>query len=555
MKKSTLALSIAAAIGGFGFAGQALAANATTMVVNPDGAGHQLVFPYFTAQGDNATLLSITNTDTTNGKLVKVRFRGAGNSDDLFDFTLALSPGDMWTASVTKDTTGVAKLTTTDKSCTLPTITTALFGTQRIDSTLTAADKNAQTLEGYVEVINMANIAPLSSTAAAQATIAATALFTAIKHKDGVAPCTSTVLQDKLGGSLSSSDLLTLPTATAGNSAGGLSVPTSGLTGDWIILNQAKTAAWSGSATALKAVTSTGVEGDVNAVFSVQKDVAVAVADAAALTADPLLALGVTAAKAYDFPDMSTPYVPGTTAAQQADLTTAALAVKTIANQYVTSPSIAAVTDFLFAQPTRRYHVAVNYTALAAVSASATTNAVAADNLSTKGTKAVAIYRDTTATSTTSTTSSYYKSAMMGFQGTGRNLCLKDVIFVPGKNAMFDREETTPKTTDTTSAFVISPQTPGAAPDSVFVCGEAAVLSINNGTNTTPSALGAVIARNDISSSDMAKYVDGWMTINTAASATIGNGGNGLPILGSSFIRASNGNVNYGFSYGHKVTH
>ena len=68
MKKSTLALSIAAAIGSLGLAGAANAA----MSVDAGGIGHQLVFPYFSAQGDNATLLSITNTDTTNGKLVKV---------------------------------------------------------------------------------------------------------------------------------------------------------------------------------------------------------------------------------------------------------------------------------------------------------------------------------------------------------------------------------------------------------------------------------------------------------------------------------------------------
>jgi hypothetical protein len=146
---------------------------------------------------------------------------------------------------------------------------------------------------------------------------------------------------------------------------------------------------------------------------------------------------------------------------------------------------------------------------------------------------------------------------MMGFQGTGRNLCLKDTIFVPGKNNLFDREETTPKQGDTNSPFVISPQTPGAAPDSVFVCGEAAVLSINNGSSSTPSALGAVIARNDISSSDLTKYTDGWMAFDTSATVSTGrqgNGGIGLPILGASFIRVANGPVNYGLSYSHKVT-
>ena len=59
MKKSTLALSVAAALGVFGMAGNALAigelrnnaapavAVATSMRLNTDGIGHQLVVPYF----------------------------------------------------------------------------------------------------------------------------------------------------------------------------------------------------------------------------------------------------------------------------------------------------------------------------------------------------------------------------------------------------------------------------------------------------------------------------------------------------------------------------
>ena len=124
MKKSMLAMSVAAAIGGLGFAGAALAittpggATADSLELNTNGIGHQLVVPYFSTQSGNATLLNIVNTDTTNGKLVKVRFRGAGNSDDLYDFQVLMSPGDVWTASVTKDAdTGLSKLVTTDATC------------------------------------------------------------------------------------------------------------------------------------------------------------------------------------------------------------------------------------------------------------------------------------------------------------------------------------------------------------------------------------------------------------------------------------------------------
>ena len=117
MRKNLLALSIAAMIGGvYGMAndavflsnaavpgGTGLAAAATpATALNPTATGvsHIQTIPYFSTQGGNATLLNITNTDTTNGKAVKLRFRGAANSDDIFDITIFLSPGDVWSAAV-----------------------------------------------------------------------------------------------------------------------------------------------------------------------------------------------------------------------------------------------------------------------------------------------------------------------------------------------------------------------------------------------------------------------------------------------------------------------
>ena len=103
MKKNVLALSIAAMIGGLGFAGAASAAvvqgtagfvpgttmtttNATTLELSEGGVGHMLLVPYYSAQNGNMTVLHVVNTDTVNGKAVKVRFRGAANSDDVMDF-------------------------------------------------------------------------------------------------------------------------------------------------------------------------------------------------------------------------------------------------------------------------------------------------------------------------------------------------------------------------------------------------------------------------------------------------------------------------------------
>ena len=63
-----------------------MATTATVLQPTPDGIGHILLVPYFSTNNGNTTLLSIVNTDVTNGKAVKVRFRSAANSDDIFDF-------------------------------------------------------------------------------------------------------------------------------------------------------------------------------------------------------------------------------------------------------------------------------------------------------------------------------------------------------------------------------------------------------------------------------------------------------------------------------------
>ena len=191
MKKSILALGAAAALGGLGFAGSAHAlavfaagttpaSTATTLELNPGGTGHYLFTPYFSAQGTIGSMWSITNTDATNGKAVKVRFRSASNSDDVLDFTVFLSPLDVWTAGISQAADGTALITTTDKSCTLPVFPAAgvSFKTNRLPS-LSADQMASLTREGYVEMLNMADIPPGS------------ALYTAIKHVGGVAPCSA----------------------------------------------------------------------------------------------------------------------------------------------------------------------------------------------------------------------------------------------------------------------------------------------------------------------------------------------------------------------------
>lgn len=170
MKKNALTNAVIAGIAGV--AGIASVANAVNL--NPDGLGQVLVYPYYTVNGGNSTLISIVNT-TEFGKAVKVRFVEGRNSREALDFNLYLSPYDVWTGSIFALTdTGPANLATADNSCTAPRIKTntslpitasglryvAFRNYQYVTgATVTNNDSGPDTLdrtrEGHLEVIEM----------------------------------------------------------------------------------------------------------------------------------------------------------------------------------------------------------------------------------------------------------------------------------------------------------------------------------------------------------------------------------------------------------------
>ena len=399
MKKSILSLSAAVALGGLGFAGAASAIvvfdatnttastaktlpDATMLMQHTAGTGHMMFVPYFTAQGSEATFINIVNTDTVNGKAVKVRFRGASNSDDLLDFTLFLSPSDVWSGMVSQDPdTGLAQISTPDHSCTFPEASAwpGVFKTDRLPTNLTTEATAALTREGYVEILNMADVVK-KATGIAQ--VADT--FTAIKHVNGVPPC-----------NLLSNDLLSTDRIEAEQALGdyGLGNPTGGLMGSWLILNQADSTAFSGSDTAIIATDNTANATQVdpdgnqtigtaagNYIFAPQSPEALT-DDITLMTADPLLqgATPLLAPLWWDLPDMSSPLTNGfpnlvkgeqtapgdpITANDQANVLSYVLAKTNIMNEYVATAAGAPVpyaTDWVMSQPTRRYLVTYDY--------------------------------------------------------------------------------------------------------------------------------------------------------------------------------------------------
>ena len=113
MKKNSLTTAVVAGIAGVaGFAGLANAVD-----LNPDGLGQVLIYPYYTVNKSQDTLISVVNT-TDIGKAVKVRFLEGYNSREVLDFNLFLSAFDVWTAAISQVTdTGGAQINTADKSC------------------------------------------------------------------------------------------------------------------------------------------------------------------------------------------------------------------------------------------------------------------------------------------------------------------------------------------------------------------------------------------------------------------------------------------------------
>ena len=608
MKKNVLALSIAAMIGGLGFVGTASAdllpgtgtatnaekpvnrdglnvlgttfstmslTTAGNLTLSEGGVGHMLLVPYYSAQNNNMTVLHVVNTDSVNGKAVKVRFRGAANSDDVMDFQVFMSPGDVWTAAVTAGADGIAQVQTADNTCTVPSLgfnTPQAFTISRLNPNHTDEAKASGTREGYVEIFNMADI-PSDKIYTVDGKTAQSALFTAIKHVNAVAPCS-------VAGSTAQTTLtdIALENYVLESDAAnvGFNTPTGGLMGDWYIINVPETTTFSGAATAVKAV---GGTGRGNFVHFPQIDTSVSAASIDQFTADPPLrtrayrtdsvlnktggkvsASVALAAGNYDLPDMSTPYlalasyapliagynvptVAGYTDADfyplaQAAALTNALAVSSVTNQYANDESISAKTDWVFSMPTRRYSVVANYAAV--TSSTPMNDSNAAYRLFSNLGKSHA----TTTTGTTVALTDKLDSAgsLEWFTPANTLLATNDTgnICVTANGQRFwDREETTPGASANVPVF--SPRTPGKV-SAVALCGETSVLAFKSTGN---SVLAANVARTTITTGT---YTNGWGVVDVT------NNGFGLPLLGASFIKLSNPQVAAGLSGTYGIT-
>ena len=325
MLKHTSVVAALAAAGAVSFVGSASAVG-----VNVDGLGEALIYPYYTARGGNATLLSLVNT-TNEAKAVKVRFREAKNSEDVLDFNLYLSPYDVWTGGVFANGAG-AQLITSDTSCTAPAKSSWIalgggayavnffkFAYEGTDGDTQTLDR---TLEGYVEIIEMATI---QSSGAVSAPI-----FKASKHVNGVAPCGADI-----------------PTGSSTTTGAGIVAPTGGLFGSSTYVSLGNGAATSVNATALNGF---GRTGRITPSDNVSPNLFDHGSNIAAVTT-PTQVVVANMTVAID------PVIEGTQTITAARATSAAITSSNVYGEYGYTADLSIASDWVITFPTKSFFV------------------------------------------------------------------------------------------------------------------------------------------------------------------------------------------------------
>lgn len=141
------------------------AASAANVQVAEDGTGDYLLAPVYYAIGDWKTTLKVVNTNPTRAIVAKVVVRDGAVCNEIMDFLLYLTPGDVWEGTLFVQNGNIV-LNSTDDSMVLGGVPASqVQGGYTIDNnhpvpTETANGCVMKNWEGYVEIIGLVSYDP-----------------------------------------------------------------------------------------------------------------------------------------------------------------------------------------------------------------------------------------------------------------------------------------------------------------------------------------------------------------------------------------------------------
>lgn len=321
-RKNLTAAVLAGLAGAAGIVGSAQAVN-----INPDGLGQVLVYPYYTTNGGNNTILSVVNT-SENAKAVKVRFLEGQNSQEVLDFNLYMSPYDVWTAALFVNEDGLPSLATSDTSCTVPKITEETFKPWELDDG--GSTDVSRGAEGHFEMIEMGTLTDESEGTA-----------TAVTHVNGVPPnCAKLVNawtdyddpddQVEKGYWFSVNPLIDIDP------------PSGGLFGGAAIVNVNKGTMYSYDAVAINGFSESGLSADFDPLHTNPGTIRPNLSSNDRLDGTVFLDNGNTYSAQFDWPVDAVSFV---------------FMHDSIMNEYITDPGLGASTEWVVSFPTKHFYV------------------------------------------------------------------------------------------------------------------------------------------------------------------------------------------------------
>jgi len=318
---------------------------AAAVQIGSDNTGQVLIYPYYTANANNSTLLSVVNS-TANAKALKVYFYESRNGRPTLSFNLYLGGYDVWTAGVFSLGSGVgsaANLSTIDTSCTSPAIQNnnelpmtpgGLRYVPFRDFAFTGANNDSdsntldRTREGFIEIIEMGTIVADSATGNA---LAANVVGSVGKPVN----CERIRQSFQLDGSYGSPQLGTL--------SSDIGPPSGGLYGTGAIINVGLGTYINYNATALEAFRTAAMHTPPNSAEPNLSN-----ADPVSIVVTPERVIrSVWGSERVGAPDG---------VGQRIDAVSSVLAAANLSNEFSTENGIGAASEWVITMPTKRFY-------------------------------------------------------------------------------------------------------------------------------------------------------------------------------------------------------